>query len=78
MLNPAKTVIDICGGPDAVAGMINVHVSNVYRWTYPTDRPGGLGGHVPTRQQGKLLNAARGRGIDLRPEHFFLTDGAGQ
>lgn len=70
MLEPAKTVIDICGGFEAVAEMINVHRTNVYRWGYPTDR-GGSNGLIPTRQQAKLLAAARERGIDLRPEHFF-------
>jgi hypothetical protein len=72
MLEPAKTIIDICGGPEAVASMVGVHRTNVYRWTYPEDR-GGTNGLIPTRQQAKLLTAARDRGIDLRPEHFFGT-----
>jgi hypothetical protein len=71
MLTPAKTVIDICGGPRATAELAGVHVANVYRWAYPTDRRGGRGGLIPSRQQAKLLSEARARGIDLRPEHFF-------
>lgn len=78
MLNPAKTVIDICGGPAAVSSMLNVKVSNVYRWTYPKERSGGCGGIIPAVQQAKLLTAARSAGIDLRPEHFFMAESAGQ
>lgn len=70
MLEPAKTVIDLCGGPLAVSRMVGVDRVNVYRWAYPKDR-GGTGGTIPAGQQLKLLIEARRRGIDLRPEHFF-------
>ena len=70
MLEPARTIIDMCGGVKALSQMINVAKSNVYRWSYPVER-GGSGGMIPTRQQAKLLAAARAKGIDLRPEHFF-------
>ena len=71
MLDPAKTVITICGGTTKVAEMLGVAPSNVYRWAYPKTRSGGCGGLIPTSQQAKLLSVARRRGIDLRPEHFF-------
>lgn len=70
MLEPAKTIIDLCGGTDAVSEMAGVHKTRVYRWGYPRDK-GGTNGLIPTRRQGRLLAAARERGIDLRPEHFF-------
>lgn len=70
MLDPAKTVIDICGGPRATAELAGVNIANVYRWAYPTEKRGGRGGIIPARQMHKLLSEARQRGIDLRPEHF--------
>jgi hypothetical protein len=77
MLEPAKTVIDICGGPGAAAEMAGVHKTNVYRWTYPKTKRGGTGGLIPSDKQPILLSEARRRGIDLRPEHFFVRTEAG-
>jgi hypothetical protein len=80
MLEPATTVIRICGGPEAVADMVRRDQSRVRRWTYPKDR-GGTGGLIPTEVQPRLLAEARNRGIDLRPDHFFSVEqaaGAGQ
>ncbi len=73
MSNVAKKVIEICGGPRAVAEMVGVHVSRVHRWTYDRSR-GGTGGRIPAARQQQLLREARRRGIDLRPEHFFDAD----
>lgn len=73
MRTPAEIVIDVCGGHEAVAEMCGVHLSRVYRWTYPIDR-GGTGGVIPTKHQGKLLEAARERNIPLKPEHFFAGE----
>lgn len=70
MLEPAKTVIDICGGVKTVAEMIDRDESRVRRWTYPEGR-GGTGGFIPRKAQQALLAEAGKRGIDLRPEHFF-------
>lgn len=56
----------------------------VRRWTYPKAR-GGTGGVIPMPVANDLLSAARRRGIDLQPHHFFpegwrdiKLDGAGQ
>ena len=70
MSTAADIVIAKCGGHAVVAEICGVHITRVYRWTYPRER-GGSGGLVPTRHQMQLLEGARKRGIDLRPEHFF-------
>lgn len=70
MMEPAKTIIEICGGFDAVAEMVGRHQTRVRRWTYPRDK-GGTGGLIPSDMQAPLLEAARKRGIKLKPDHFF-------
>jgi len=72
MCEPAKSLIEKCGGARAVADMVGVDISRVHRWTYPRSR-GGTDGAIPTRHQTNLLTRARERGIDLRPEDFFST-----
>lgn len=66
----ASTVIEKCGGHAAVAEILGINLSSVYRFTYPRER-GGTGGLIPTRYQRTLLAAARERGLDLTPEDFF-------
>ncbi len=70
MLDPAAHVIRKLGGPDTVADMVGIHVSNVHRWTYPHAR-GGTDGRIPTRHHRKLIAAAAARGIALTPDDFF-------
>lgn len=70
MLNPAKNVIEICGGFSKVAEMVKRSETRVRRWTYPRDR-GGTDGLIPSDCQVRLLEIARSEGIDLQPEHFF-------
>lgn len=72
MLEPAKTVIEICGGYSTVAEMVGRSEVRVRRWAYPKER-GGTGGVIPADCQQRLLDAARRAGKDLRPEHFFLA-----
>lgn len=72
MLNPAAKIIELCGGYKVVAEMVGRDHTRVLRWTYPKDR-GGTGGVIPSDIQQKLLDAARRRGVDLRPEHFFVS-----
>lgn len=59
----AKDIITKCGGAQAVADMLGLNFSAVYRWVYR--------GFIPARRQSDLLNAARERGIDLTPDDFF-------
>lgn len=68
--NIAQSIVEKCGGHQAVAEMTGASVSRVFRWTYPKDR-GGTDGIIPARHQRTLLNEATKRGIDLRPEDFF-------
>lgn len=73
MMEPAHTVITLCGGVAAVARMTGRSRVNVYRWTYPKERR-GTGGQIPSDAQRKLLACARSEGIDLRPDHFFIGE----
>ena len=70
MLEPANTVIEVCGGIAETARLAERSENRVRRWTYPRDR-GGTGGLVPSDCQQVLLKNARAAGVDLRPEHFF-------
>ena len=70
MLEPAYTVITICGGFAATAAMAGRSEVRVRRWTYPKAK-GGTGGLIPAESQHQLLDEARRQGKDLRPEHFF-------
>lgn len=72
MLEPAHTVIEICGGFRAVSEVVRRDETRVRRWTYPKDR-GGTGGLIPAECQQMLMDAAPSRGWRLRPEHFFAT-----
>jgi len=77
MLEPANTIIALCGGAKAVAEMTGRDPKRVYRWAYPRDR-GGTDGRIPSDVQQLLLERAQARGIDLRPEHFFFAPAATQ
>lgn len=70
MMNPARRVIEKCGGVDAVMRICGRSRSRVLRWTYPKER-GGTGGLIPAEMQQVLLKGARNEGRDLRPDDFF-------
>lgn len=70
MLEPAHSIIQLCGGFASVASMTDRSEIRVRRWTYPKDR-GGTGGLIPADCQQTLLSAARAKGIPLTPAHFF-------
>lgn len=70
MSNVAANIIGKCRGHAVVAEICGVHITRVYRWTYPVEK-GGSGGLIPTRHQAQLLEGARERGIDLQPTDFF-------
>lgn len=69
-MEPAQTIINLCGGVSAVAEMTGRDASSVHRWTYPRSK-GGAGGVIPSDAASKLMAKARERGLPLTPEHFF-------
>ena len=69
-LEPASTIIDMCGGVVAVAAMCGRSRTAVMRWRMPRDVK-GTGGLVPTDAAQTLLSEATRRGINLTPDHFF-------
>ena len=71
-MEPATTIISICGGFQAVADMTGRTLTRVHRWTYPKEK-GGTDGLIPSDAAQKLMASARERGLPLEPEHFFLT-----
>ena len=73
MMEPANTIIQICGGFNAVAEMTGRDQTRVRRWTYSKDK-GGTGGLIPSECQQLLMEQAKERGLPLRPEHFFRID----
>lgn len=75
MLEPAKTIIEKCGGAKVVARALGVDVSAVVRWRLPRDRT-GTGGLIPAKHQAALLQHAKDAGIDLTPADFFVTEDA--
>ena len=70
-MEPARTVIAICGGYAETARMSGRSEVRVRRWEYPKEK-GGTGGLIPSDCQQTLLDAARAESKPLRPEHFFV------
>ncbi len=69
-MEPANTIIQVCGGFSAVAEITGRDETRVRRWTYTKDK-GGTGGLIPSECQQVLMEEARKRGLPLTPEHFF-------
>ncbi|QOL80557.1 hypothetical protein [Pseudooceanicola spongiae] len=74
-MEPAQTIIQICGGFRAVSEITRRDETRVRRWTYPREK-GGTGGLIPSECQQILMSNARERDIPLLPEHFFPADRA--
>lgn len=71
-MEPAKTIIEMCGGVEKVAEITGRDVSRVHRWMYPADR-GGSDGIIPDGPVRKLLKHAAVAGIPLTPKDLFLS-----
>lgn len=69
MNNQAERIIQKLGGAHRVALIVNIDVSQVYRWTYSKSR-GGTDGLIPSRHHQSLINDAMLKGIDLLPLFF--------
>lgn len=74
---PATSIIEKFGGPEAVAEIVETSSGQVRRWRYPKEK-GGTGGAVPHWHISKLMNAARSRKMKLKAEDFLplQSDGA--
>lgn len=70
---PANTIIKFLGGASAVANILSMHKSWIYRWVQPTQKK-GTGGLIPAKHQNALLNYCEKNGIDLRPDDFFKSE----
>ena len=70
IMEPANTIIELCGGFKAVSAITGRDETRVRRWTYSKER-GGSGGLIPSDMQQVLMRAARAKGLPLAPEHFF-------
>jgi hypothetical protein len=69
-LEPAKSIIERCGGPEVVAARTNRDPSRVYRWMHPKDK-GGTGGTIPFQLVPTLIAVAAERGIALTADDFL-------
>lgn len=65
-LDPAATVVALCGGIDATAKLVGRDRSVVNRWLLSKER-GGTGGLIPMRHARTLLE----RVPELTERHFF-------
>lgn len=61
---PASGVIDQFGGHEAVADIVGLHPTSVYRWTCSVER-GGTGGRIPQQYFPALIKVAKYQNIDL-------------
>ena len=69
-MEPAQTIIRKLGGPNAVAGIVEVHRTRVSSWQRSRDS-GGTDGRIPQNHIPKLLAFARENGIDLSAADFL-------
>jgi len=86
-LNPARSVIEkfarydtlgnrkkmIESGAQVLARKLRLNVSSVYRWQYPTDKSGGLGGVIPQEHFHPLLDLAKQSNIELTADDLIGT-----
>ncbi len=69
-MKPASTIIEALGGAAAVAKIVGIHRTSVYRWTWRKSE-GGTGGTIPASHIVTIIEFARQRNLDIQLEHFF-------
>lgn len=69
-MEPARRIVDLLGGPNAVANIVGVHRTRVSNWTRAKDA-GGTGGMVPFKHVPAMIAAAKDRGIELSADDFL-------
>ncbi|MDQ0132634.1 hypothetical protein J2T08_000535 [Neorhizobium galegae] len=67
---PANTIIIKFKGLKPLAEVTDVSVHTVMRWRMPKEK-GGTGGVVPHWHVDAILQAAKSKGIDLKPTDFL-------
>lgn len=72
-MEPANSIITICGGVAIVAQWTGLNRSSVLRWTHSREK-GGTGGIVPAKHQAEILRQAKAAGKRLFPSDFFAND----
>lgn len=75
MLNPASRIIRFLDGHRAVADHLGIHISRVYRMTYPRGPRRGSDGVIHHKYQVPLMELALKQGKYLAPEEFFKNVG---
>lgn len=73
MMEPANTIIQKCGGVNAVAELVGRSSGRVRRWT-KSKTEGGTDGLIPADCQQILFREAYKRGLVLTPSDFFLDE----
>lgn len=66
---PANTIIAKFKGLKPLAEVAHVTAHTVMRWRMPKEK-GGTGGVVPHWHIPAILDAAKDRGLDIRPSDF--------
>lgn len=69
-MEPARTIIDLLGGPNKVAEIAGVHRTRVSNWARSKDA-GGTGGVIPFKHVPALLAAAKDADIQLSADDFL-------
>jgi hypothetical protein len=69
-MEPARTIIDMLGGPTKVAAITGKHRTRVSNWMRPKS-VGGTGGTIPQTHHRKLIDAAQEMGLSLSGDDFL-------
>lgn len=73
-MNPAELVISRFGGVRPLARLLGLDHSSISRWT--KKKPRGLGGLIPSRLHGPLLDLAATQKVALTAEELIRGNGA--
>ena len=76
-LEPAASIIDRFGGPEAVQEITGADRTRVYRWTQPREK-GGTDGIIPPKPARKLWAHAKATGLDIPVDLFLSPESATQ
>lgn len=68
--DPATTIIEKCGGPDAVAQITGRNYTQVCRWRY-SKKKGGTGGTIPGPCARAILQHATTHGLEISAADFL-------